>query len=156
MSKENNMSSQEGVYTLEPRIYELGYLLMPTVNEGDLENEREALVALITKAQGIVISEGQPQLIDLSYDMDKIINNKRNTFSQGYFGWIKFDLSPELLAELELAFEGLESMLRSIVVKTVRENTIVSSEPFRLAKSNNSIEESDDCLLYTSPSPRDA
>ncbi len=33
----------------EPRVYEVGYHVMPTVNEGDLSNERNALVARITK-----------------------------------------------------------------------------------------------------------
>lgn len=144
MNKKDTQSSQEGVYTPEPRVYELGYLLMPTVNEENLSNEREALVALITKFKGIVISEEQPQLIDLAYDMSKIINNKKQVYSQAYFGWIKFDVTPDVIDALTLEIENTESLIRSIMNKTVRENTIVSEQPYKLARTNNSNEEEDE------------
>lgn len=138
MNNNDTQSSPDGVYTPEPRVYELGYLLMPSVNEGNLSDERDALVALITKFKGIVISEGQPQLIDLAYDMSKIINNKKQVYSQAYFGWIKFDVTPDVIDALTAEIELGESLIRSIMNKTVRENTIVSEQPFKLAKTNNS------------------
>lgn len=128
LSNDMNMS--------EPRVYEVGYLVMPTVNEGDLSQEREALVALITKFKGLVISEGQPQLIDLAYDMSKVINNKRHNYSQAYFGWIKFDVSPSVIEALSTEIEEIESLIRFIMTKTVRENTLSSSEPFKLARTH--------------------
>lgn len=137
-------SSQENAYALEPRVYELGYHILPTVDEGNINDERDALVAIITKFKGIVISEQTPELIDLAYDMDKIITNKRNIFSQAYFGWIKFDLAPESIIALTAQVEVQESMLRFLVIKTVRENTIISEKPYRLARSNESDDLSDD------------
>lgn len=136
MNNNNTQSSQEGVYTPEPRVYEVGYLLAPSVNEGDLTNERDALVALITKFKGIVISEEQPQLIDLAYDMTQMINNKKHTYSQAYFGWIKFDVTPDLIEALTEEVEAIQSLVRSIMIKTERENTIVSDQPYRVARTN--------------------
>ena len=144
MNINNTQGSPEGVYTPEPRVYELGYLLMPTVDEGNLSNERDALVALITKFKGIVISEGQPQLIDLAYDMSKIINNKKHTYSQAYFGWIKFDITPNVLETLTDTIETHETILRSIMIKTVRENTLTSDQPFKLARTNRSDDEGEE------------
>jgi len=141
MNNNDTQSSQDGVYTPEPRVYELGYLLMPSVDEGNLSNERDALVALITKFKGIVISEGQPQLIDLAYDMSKIINNKKQIYSQAYFGWIKFDVTPNVIDALTAEIETGESLIRSIMNKTVRENTLTSEQPFKLARSKNNNEE---------------
>ena len=140
MNNKDTQSSLEGVYTPEPRVYELGYLVMPTVDEGSLDTERDALVALITKFKGIVISEGQPQLIDLAYDMAKIINNKKHTYSQAYFGWIKFDVAPDVIEEFTTEVEKVETLIRSIMVKAERENTLTSDQPFKTARSNNSIE----------------
>lgn len=137
MNNNNTQGSPEGVYTPEPRVYELGYLLMPSVNEGNLSNERDALVALITKFKGIVISEGQPQLIDLAYDMTKVINNKKHIYSQAYFGWIKFDVTPDLVEALTEEVEALENLLRSIMTKTQRENLLTSDQPYKLARANN-------------------
>jgi ribosomal protein S6 len=144
MNINNTQGSPEGVYTPEPRVYELGYLLMPSVNEGDLSNERDALVALITKFKGIVISEGQPQLIDLAYDMTKVINNKRHNYSQAYFGWIKFDVSPSVVETFTDNVEALENLLRSIMIKTERENILTTDQPFRVARVNESDEPEED------------
>lgn len=144
MNSNNTQGSPQGVYTPEPRVYELGYLLMPTVDEGNLSNERDALVALITRYKGIVISEGQPQLIDTSYEISKIISNKRNGFTQAYFGWIKFDITPDVIVALTEEIEALETIIRSLMIKTVRENTLTSDQPFKLARSNNSDEEDTD------------
>lgn len=149
MNINNTQGSPEGVYTPEPRVYELGYLLMPSVNEGDLSNERDALVALITKYKGIVISEGQPQLIDLAYDMTKTINNKKHTYSQAYFGWIKFDVTPNLVETLTEEVESIENLIRSIMTKTERENLLTSDQPYRLARANN------DDVVVTEPDQED-
>jgi len=123
LSNDMNMS--------EPRVYELGYILVPTVDEGDLEAKRDALVALITKAAGIVISEGQPELIDLEYSMTKMINNKKHIFDQGYFGWIKFDVSPESTRVLSDEAEAHPDMLRALMIKTQRENIVQSEDPLK-------------------------
>lgn len=142
--KDTHKGSLEGAYTPEPRVYELGYILNPNVNEGSLQTERDALVALITKHKGIVISEGQPQLIDLAYEMSKIINNKRQKYTQGYFGWIKFDITPDLVKAFEEQVEAIEDIVRFILVKTVRENTLVSDTPYKLAKENNNQSDEED------------
>ncbi len=141
MNSKNTQNSPEGVYALEPRVYELGYLVLPTVNEGSLSEERDALVALITKYEGIVVSEGEPQLIDLAYDMSKIINNKKHTYSQAYFGWIKFDVAPESIEDFTADVDAVESLLRTLIIKTERENTLTSDQPFKVARSNSSFEE---------------
>lgn len=137
MNNNNTQGSPEGVYTPEPRVYELGYLLMPSVSEGNLSEERDALVALITKFKGIVISEGQPQLIDLAYDMTKVINNKKHIYSQAYFGWIKFDVTPNVVEAFTEEVEASENLLRSIMTKTQRENLLTSDQPYKLARANN-------------------
>jgi predicted flap endonuclease-1-like 5' DNA nuclease len=144
MNINNTQGSPEGVYTPEPRVYELGYLLMPSVNEGNLSNERDALVALITKFKGIVISEGQPQLIDLAYDMTKVIDNKKHTYSQAYFGWIKFDVTPDVVEALTDEVEIRENLLRSIMAKTERENLLTTDQPYRVARINELDETEED------------
>lgn len=135
MNNENTKGLSNDVTSSEPRVYELGYLIMPSVDEGDLGTQRDALVALITRFEGIVIDEGQPALIDLAYEMDKTINNKRSTFNQAYFGWIKFDVSPRGVEALTKEIEAVESLIRFILVKTVKENTLTSEQPYKLAKA---------------------
>jgi ribosomal protein S6 len=114
--------------TLEPRIYEVGYLLSPAVREEDLAGRVDDLKNSLIKAGASIISEGNPEFIDLAYEMSRIIDNKRVRFNQGYFGWIKFEVGP---AELALVKELLDTntlIIRSLLISTVRENTIVSKK----------------------------
>ncbi len=142
--KDTQTGSQNAAYAAEPRVYELGYIVNPNMSEGNLAKEREALVALITKYKGIVISEGQPQLIDLAYEMSRVINNKRQKYNQGYFGWIKFDTTPDLIDALTEEVDAMTSLVRFLVIKTVRENILTSDTPFKLAKGNASNQDDDD------------
>jgi len=111
---------------LEPRVYEIGYTLLPTIREEDLDKEHDALLAHIIKLKGEKISEEKPKLISLAYEMSKVIANKREKFSQGYFGWIKFYLSPKSIEKLDELVEKTQNILRYILIKTEKENTIYS------------------------------
>ncbi len=144
MTDTQNTGSSQGAFAPEPRVYELGYLIMPTVDEGNLAEQRDALVALITRYKGIVIDEGQPVLIDLAYPMEKVINNKKNIYHQAYFGWIKFDISPEEIETFTNEVESIDSLIRTLLIKTVRENTLTSDQPFRIAKNNSNDELDED------------
>ena len=146
MNNENTTNSSKGEFAPEPRVYELGYLIMPSVDEGDLLSQRDALVALITRFNGTAIDEGQPVLIDLAYEMDKLINNKKHTYSQAYFGWIKFEVSPDEIEELTKETEAVDTVLRSILTKTVRDNTLTSEQPFKVAKNSRVEDEDDDSI----------
>lgn len=114
--------------TLEPRIYEVGYLLSPAVREEDLAGRVDDLKASLTKIGASVIAEGNPEFIDLAYEMSRIIDNKRVRFNQGYFGWIKFDVEPAKLEVVKEFFDTNTLIIRSLIISTVRENTIVSKK----------------------------
>lgn len=120
---------QESPEGLEPRVYEVGYTLIPDIREEDLEKEREALLAHITKVGGEVIAEGNPELIRLGYKISKVVNNKRQHYGQAYFGWVKFRALPEKLEKLESLVEKQDDILRYLIIKTVEENTLYSENP---------------------------
>jgi len=115
--------------TLEPRVYELGFLLSPAVREEDIDTRVDELRSIVTSAGGSVISENRPEFIDLAYQMVKVIDNKNIRFNQGYFGWIKFSLTPTDLKTVTELFEKNPHIIRMIVVKTVSENTILGKRP---------------------------
>ncbi len=150
MSNNKMNGPQKGAYAPEPRIYELGYHLLPILGEEDIEKEREALVATITTLNGEVIDEEKPALINLAYTMYKKVNNKKTPYDQAYFGWIKFRLSPDELVNVKKDVEREDNILRYLLITTVEENTIYSDQPYKLAKQFQSDEdeiESDDIDL---------
>ena len=141
MSNNKMNGPQKGEYAPEPRIYELGYHLLPILGEEDIEKEREALVATITTLDGEIIDEEKPALINLAYTMYKKVNNKKTPYDQAYFGWIKFRLSPEELVNVKKDVEREDNILRYLLIQTVEENTIYSDQPYKLAKQSQSSDE---------------
>lgn len=107
----------------EPRVYEIGYLLVPQIKEEEIDAQVDALRKIITDKGGLPIAEGRPELIDLAYPMSKDIENKRNEYTKGYFGWIKFDVSPEQSLVIKKEMDALKVMIRNLLINTVREDT---------------------------------
>lgn len=105
------------------RVYEAGYHIVPTVAEGDVEKVVAAVRAEIEKLGGSFIAEGAPSLMKLSFPMDKREGERHIAYDRGYFGWIKFEASTDSAAKLVDALKSNSSILRSIVFKTVREDT---------------------------------
>lgn len=81
----------------DTRVYELGYLLTPQTPEGSLEEKVATLSALLTEGEGEVLSTGTPEYIDLAYPMHVKVRSTYTTYTQGYFGFIKFKQTPEAL-----------------------------------------------------------
>ncbi len=105
------------------RVYEIGYHIVPSVAEGDVEKQVGEVRALIEKGGGSFIAEGAPALIKLSYPMDASVGEKSEEHDRAYFGWLKFESSPEVAIQLEESLRTNPSILRSIVFRTVREET---------------------------------
>ncbi|PIQ92352.1 MAG: hypothetical protein COV70_00830 [Parcubacteria group bacterium CG11_big_fil_rev_8_21_14_0_20_39_22] len=115
----------------EPKVYEVGYHIVPLFAEEELTGKVGELKGILEKENAVVISEDFPKLTELSYTMRKLKEGKYQKFDRAYFGWIKFEASPESVLRIADAFKSDEGILRSIVIKTVRENTFV---PLRAIK----------------------
>lgn len=109
----------------DPRVYEIGYHVLPSFPEERLSEESAKLKEAIVSFGGVILSEEEPRLMALAYPIDKTIENKRTWFESAFFGWIKFEAGPEAIGQLKKLMEEDTSILRFIMVKTVRENTIV-------------------------------
>ncbi len=107
-------------------VYELGYLLVPTISEEDLPMQYGNLKELLGSLGALVISDEMPKIISLTYGMQKVIANIRHKFTNAYFGWVKFTLDKTKMAELKKKLDLSDNLVRFLIVKTVRENTIAS------------------------------
>ena len=113
----------------QKRVYELGFILVPQTPEVEVPSEVDRLKSAVTDVGGTLISEGTPQFIDLAYTMEKNIASKKFKWSQGYFGWIKFESDPASMEVLKKALDANKELIRYIIVKTAVENTIVFKKP---------------------------
>ena len=57
------------------------------------------------------------------YEIEGNEGNKKHLFDRGYFGWLKFESSSETADALRAALEKHASIFRSMVFRTVREET---------------------------------
>lgn len=105
------------------RIYEVGYHVIPTVPEENIEKIVGDIRAEIEKAGGVFIAEAAPTLMRLSYPMVAREGDKNVEHDRGYFGWIKFESDVATAQALEEALKINTSILRHIVFRTVREET---------------------------------
>ena len=129
--------TQASTETLEPRVYELGFLLSPAVREEDLDSNVDQIKSIITDLSGTIMTDARPEFIDLAYEMSKIINNKRVRFNQGYFGWIKFSITPDQIKAINEVLEKNMLIIRNLITATVAENTVISKKPLsKILKSS--------------------
>ena len=111
---------------IDSRVYEVGYLLVPTIFEEEVPVTYGNLKELIASFGASPISDEMPKMIDLAYPMFKTLQNVRNKFDVGYFGWFKFYMEPEKVLELKKKLDLDLNIIRFLIVKTVKENTIAS------------------------------
>jgi len=111
---------------MEGRIYEVGYLLVPTISEEELPVNYGNLKELITTLGGDAIADEMPKMIGLAYPMYKTLQNVINKFDSAYFGWMKFSMDPEKVLELDKKLKLDPSIVRFLLIKTVKENTVAA------------------------------
>ncbi|MFA5997363.1 MAG: 30S ribosomal protein S6 [Candidatus Paceibacterota bacterium] len=117
----------------EPRVYELGYHLVPTLAVEQIPGASGAVRGMIEQISRDIIAEELPVFIDLAYTIVKTVEHKNKRFDNAYFGWIKFEANPEGIATLEEALKKDDNVLRYLVVKTIKENTFIAKK-FTAAK----------------------
>lgn len=105
-------------------VYEVGYHLVPTIPEENLAEAVSKVVESINKNGGSIVSEEFPKIRSLSYEVKKRVETKYLAFNKAYFGWIKFETDPPSILQIEKEIKNNENILRFLIIKTVRENTL--------------------------------
>jgi len=105
-------------------VYEVGYIMLPTIAEENL-GEGVTLFKDMFLENGVTfISDEYPKLLELAYEMTRSILNKKQKFSYGYFGWVKFECNSDQARKIKEILDKDEKLVRFLMIKTVRENTM--------------------------------
>jgi len=107
-------------------VYEVGYLLVPTLSEDEVPGIYGNLKELIASFGGEVTSDEMPRMINLAYTMAKVVSNVRSKYDAAYFGWIKFDMDTQKLLEFKKKLDLDSNVLRFLIIKTVKENNVAT------------------------------
>lgn len=120
------------------QVYEIGFHILPTIPEEKIQETVSKLVGLINQNGGGVISEEFPKMRALSYEIKKRVETKVSSFDKAYFGWIKFEAAPDAVVKIKKEISNDGNILRFIIIKTVRENTIqIFKSSISISKEGN-------------------
>lgn len=111
-------------------VYEVGYLLVPTIAEENVGGEVTNLKDMLSSNGAQFISDEFPKMMELAYQMSRDIANKKNKFTTGYFGWVKFELPTENALTVKGNLDRNESIIRYLMIKTVRESTMSTKRTY--------------------------
>ena len=104
------------------KFYEVGYVLLSSIAKEKVVEEVLVIKDFLAKAGAKIVAHGEPELTPLAYVMTKKIHGANHRFDEGYFGWIKFELSAGAIAQVKKALDADESILRYLLMITVKEN----------------------------------
>ncbi len=141
-------------------VYEVSFLLLPSLASEQVPSSADFLKKVIKELGGAIISDENPILIDLAYPMTKVVGTTRHKVDTAYFGWLKFELSRDGMEKVKKSLDSSENVLRYLIIKTVRENTLLfgkmklgkEEKPKRNEEKDEPVEDdSIDVVKETSP-----
>lgn len=102
-------------------VYEVGYHLLPTLSESDVQKAVSGLMDLIKGEKGSVVGDTSPSKIDLAYEMVKRVDGKNMRYREAYFGWVAFEMAKDAVGKVKEALDMNPSVLRYLIIATSRE-----------------------------------
>jgi len=118
--------NREGEGRSDLNVYEVSFLVLPSVAEEKLPEIVSNLKATIEESGGLFVSEDFPKLIPLAYEMVVSSDAKKQKYNQGYFGWLKFEIGKDSINSIGEFLRANKNILRHLIVETVKENTLYS------------------------------
>ncbi|HVV38720.1 MAG TPA: 30S ribosomal protein S6 [Candidatus Paceibacterota bacterium] len=118
-------------------IYEVGFHVVPTVEEAKIGDVVEKIRKVIDAAKASVIGEQFPVKTNLAYTVERSTTGKREKYNEAYFGWIKFAVEDrESIPALETVLRTTHEILRYLLVQS----SIAEVTPRRAIFSSNRLE----------------
>jgi len=122
------MNENETMMVDEKEVYEISFIFDNRLTEEKATEKLETLKKDIASLGGSFISEETPYMRELSYEMTRVVNNVNVRFSEGYFGWVKFELTPSSIEEINKKLKLDEEVVRFLIVKGDKDNNIFTKD----------------------------
>ena len=111
----------------ETRIYELGFHIDPELPQEEVKKTYQGIREKIA-ASGSVITEGEPEKIQLAYTIARSETTGRRDFASAYFAWIAYEATGEGHDAVLLMAREESRIIRFIDVRTTVEAAKHSAE----------------------------
>lgn len=124
----------------EALVYELGYLVLPSIAEDKLPEVVDSIKGILKKTGAKELDSEDPIHTDLAYTMSKSIGARKYVVDEAYIGWVKFEGEGQMANEIAEAVKNLDEVLRHLLIKTTKETR------FTFAKALKAREEREKAL----------
>lgn len=108
-------------------IYEVGFLLAPTIPEDQVTAIDNDMHEKITEAGGEIVASQSPEMRELSYEIEVKDEGEKRQFTRGQFGWVQFSLNPADVDAVEKIFITSDEVIRHLLV-TVDEEAVAHAQ----------------------------
>lgn len=108
--------------------YEVGFLLIPTLSEDQVNSTVEGIRKAITSRGGAVSAEGAPQMRPLAYEMTKGTVGKKHKYKTAHFGWIQCTLASAEALPFRADLEKNTDILRFLFIRKDRETVLLTPQ----------------------------
>jgi ribosomal protein S6 len=136
----------------ELQVYELGYLLLPSIPENKLSHVVDNLKEIIKKNGATEIDSENPFMHSLAYSMSKVVGASKYVVDEAYIGWIKFEAEASSVLDLKTEVEKQNEVLRSLLIKAPRETAFTFAQAREKAIAKD-LPEVDSEVEVDSPAP---
>ena len=115
-------------------VYEIGFHLVPTLTEEEAAAAFARIGKALDTAGATVLDKESPKKISLAYRIERSVSGKREKYTEGYFGFVKFELPEEGAGEAAQQLDGMlhtdHEVLRYLLIKTSREAPVAPRTVF--------------------------
>ncbi len=126
----------------ETVVYEIGYLVLPSIPEENVSNVVDSIKKIVEKNSGKEIDSEAPHKRNLAYPMSKVVGASKYVATDAYVGWIKFEVEPEKIGDIKSEVEALNEILRFLLIKAPRETMFTFASVKNLNEASDQTEES--------------
>lgn len=121
-------------------VYEIGYLIADSIPEEGVPAEADKIKKIISDAGSEIIAEDLPHKERLAYTIRrKTVGGTYEKYDSAYFGWVKFEVSSSKIDAIKKSIEPMPSVVRMILITTVRENTYLGKRAPAVAPATATI-----------------
>jgi ribosomal protein S6 len=97
-------------------IYEVGYLLAPTIPEDQVMAIESDMHEQITDTGGDIVAFQSPEMRELSYEIEIKDEGDKRQYTRGQFGWVQFKIKTADIDSVEKIFITSDDVIRHLLV----------------------------------------
>lgn len=122
-------------------VYELGYLVLPSIPEDNLPQVVDSIKKAVTEAGGRELDGEAPHKRALAYSMSKVVGSRKYVVGDAYIGWLKFEIEPSKAEEVKSRVERLEEIIRFLLIRAPRETHFTFAQALEAQRAKEAAEQ---------------